>query len=143
MPARRKSGDLDRRTLVAACPIAVAHADMPLPDCRDQVLVHAVGGAQTEFVRFVEVVDRAGFGAGSCTALVTIVLNTFSRSSVELTAWLTSPSARNSSTDCASSVVRARNSLSSRTFSIAITAWLAKLVTSSICLSVNGRTSCR
>ena len=30
-----------------------------------------------------------------------------------------------------------------RTFSIAITAWSAKVVTSSICLSVNGRTSVR
>ena len=32
-------------------------------------------------------------------------------------------------------------SSNSRTFSIAITAWSAKVVTSSICLSVNGRTS--
>ena len=39
------------------------------------------------------------------------------------------------------SLVRSRNSLSSRAFSMAITAWLAKLLTSSICLSVNGRTS--
>ena len=31
-------------------------------------------------------------------------------------------------------------SSNSRTFSIAITAWSAKVVTSSICLSVNGRT---
>ena len=36
---------------------------------------------------------------------------------------------------------RARNSLSSRVFSMAMTAWAAKFVTSSICLSVNGRTS--
>jgi len=35
------------------------------------------------------------------------------------------------------------SSLSSRAFSIAITAWAAKFVTSSICLSVNGRTSWR
>ena len=33
-------------------------------------------------------------------------------------------------------------SSNSRTFSIAITAWSAKVVTSSICFSVNGRTSC-
>ena len=33
--------------------------------------------------------------------------------------------------------------LNSRTFSIAITAWSAKVVTSSICLSVNGRTVLR
>ena len=34
-----------------------------------------------------------------------------------------------------------RNSLSSRVFSMAMTAWAAKFSTSSICLSVNGRTS--
>ena len=36
-----------------------------------------------------------------------------------------------------------RSSLSKRAFSIAITAWSAKVVTSSICLSVNGLTSPR
>ncbi len=36
-----------------------------------------------------------------------------------------------------------RSSLSRRVFSIAITAWAAKFWTSSICLSVNGRTSWR
>src|SRR5262245_30032009 len=36
-----------------------------------------------------------------------------------------------------------RSSLSRRVFSMAITAWAAKLVTSSICLSVKGRTSRR
>ena len=35
----------------------------------------------------------------------------------------------------------AASSSNSRTFSIAIAAWSAKVVTSSICLSVNGRTS--
>ena len=34
-------------------------------------------------------------------------------------------------------------SLSRRVFSMAITAWSAKFLTRSICLSVNGRTSCR
>ena len=38
-----------------------------------------------------------------------------------------------------SSRVRACTSSNSRTFSIAITAWSAKVVTSSICLSVKGR----
>ena len=37
----------------------------------------------------------------------------------------------------------ARSSLSRRVFSMAMTAWAAKFVTSSICLSVNGRTSWR
>ena len=36
-----------------------------------------------------------------------------------------------------------RSSLSSRVFSMAMTAWAAKFLTSSICLSVNGRTSWR
>ena len=36
-----------------------------------------------------------------------------------------------------------RNSLSSRAFSMAMTAWAAKFVSSSICLSVNGCTSWR
>jgi hypothetical protein len=36
-----------------------------------------------------------------------------------------------------------RSSLSSRVFSMAMTAWAAKFFTSSICLSVNGRTSWR
>jgi hypothetical protein len=39
--------------------------------------------------------------------------------------------------------VRACTSSNSRTFSIAITAWSAKVVTSSICLSVNGFTALR
>ena len=37
--------------------------------------------------------------------------------------------------------MRCLQSSNSRTFSIAITAWSAKVDTSSICLSVNGRTS--
>ena len=38
-------------------------------------------------------------------------------------------------------IVRWRSSLSSRAFSMAMTAWAAKFWTNSICLSVNGRTS--
>ena len=41
------------------------------------------------------------------------------------------------------SSVRCRNSLSSRAFSMAMTAWSAKVVTSSICFSVNARTDLR
>ena len=47
------------------------------------------------------------------------------------------------SSDSERSSVRWRSSLSSRVFSMAMTAWAAKLLTSSICLSVNGRTSWR
>src|SRR5215467_11135980 len=53
----------------------------------------------------------------SWTALATIVDSTVWRSSVEFTAWLTSPSACNSLTDCVSSRVRAWTSSNSRTFS--------------------------
>ncbi len=52
-------------------------------------------------------------------------------------------SACNSATERVSSSVRACNSPKSRAFSIAITAWSAKVRTSSICLSVNGSTRCR
>jgi len=48
---------------------------------------------------------------------------------------------------CSSAAVRSsvrwRNSLSRRVFAMAMTAWAAKFETSSICLSVNGRTSWR
>ena len=46
---------------------------------------------------------------------------------------------RKSSSEAASSRVRASTLSNSRTFSIAIAAWSANVVTSSICLSVNGR----
>jgi len=45
------------------------------------------------------------------------------------------------SSDSLRSSVRWRSSLSNRVFSMAMTAWAAKLCTSSICLSVKGRTS--
>ena len=48
---------------------------------------------------------------------------------------------RRSSSDFASSRVRASTLSNRRTFSIAITAWSANVVRSSICLSVNGRGS--
>ena len=47
------------------------------------------------------------------------------------------------SSDSVRSSVRWRSSLSSRVFSMAMTACAAKFFTSSICLSVNGRTSWR
>ncbi len=45
--------------------------------------------------------------------------------------------------DSLKSAVRWRNSFSSLTFSMAMTACLAKLLSNSICLSVKGRTSWR
>ena len=50
----------------------------------------------------------------------------------------TSPRARSSSTERESSLVRACTSSNSRAFSMAITAWSAKVRDSSICLSVKG-----
>src|SRR4029434_5168902 len=72
-----------------------------------------------------------------------MVLSTVWRSRVELTAWPTSPNALSSPTDRDSSRVRASSSWNSRTFSMAITAWSAKVSTSAICLSENGWTSRR
>ena len=57
----------------------------------------------------------------------------------ELETFSTSEVAVCCSSDSVSSRVRACTSSNSRTFSMAITAWSAKVVTSSICLSVNGR----
>ena len=47
------------------------------------------------------------------------------------------------SSDSVRSAVRSRSSFNNRAFSMAITAWAAKFLTSSICLAVKGRTSCR
>ncbi len=67
----------------------------------------------------------------------TNVSSTVCRSKVErLMTLSTSAVAVCCSSDC-------RSSLSSRVFSMAMTACLAKFVSSSICLSVNGRTSWR
>src|SRR5688572_19222293 len=67
-----------------------------------------------------------------------MVFNTVSRSSVELIAWPTSPSAVSCPNDFVSASVRACSSLNSRTFSIAMTAWSAKVFTSSIWGAVKG-----
>ena len=69
-------------------------------------------------------------------------LNTGSKSPGEL-ADDTQDFAKSPSAARFSEIVSLRNSLSSRVFSMAMTAWAAKFCTSSICLSVNGRTSCR
>src|SRR5262249_6604220 len=75
----------------------------------------------------------------SWTAWETIVVNTVSSSRVELTAWPTSPRAFISSTDRTSSRVRACSSWNRRTFSIAITAWSAKVLSRAICFAEKGR----
>ena len=77
-------------------------------------------------------------------AFSSMALNTGSSSPGELEMTLsTSEVAVCCSSDSLRSSVRWRSSLSSRVFSMAMTAWAAKFVTSSICLSVNGRTSWR
>ena len=78
------------------------------------------------------------------TAFASIASNTGASSPCELVITLsTSEVAVCCSSASASSRVRACSSSNSRTFSIAITAWSAKVVTSSICLSVNGATVVR
>ena len=67
-----------------------------------------------------------------------IVASTVSTSREELTARKTSSRACNSVTERVSASVRSFNSPSNRVFSIAITAWSAKVRTSSICRSVKG-----
>ena len=74
----------------------------------------------------------------SWTARETMVVSTVSRSSVELTARPTSPSAVSCPTERVSSAVRACSSLRRRAFSMAMTAWSAKVWTSSIWASENG-----
>src|SRR5262245_44520410 len=119
-------------------------ADVLLLELGDQLLAHAVGRAQVKLLgRRVHDVDRSGLGIGKVDRLgddgrqhglqVECGVDRL-RHLAERTQLLT---------DCPSSSVRARNSVSSRTFSMAMIAWLAKFVTKSICLSVNGRTSCR
>ena len=68
----------------------------------------------------------------SSTARATIVVRTSSASRLELTAWLTSPRARSSSTERASSAPRSCSSRNRWTFWIAIAPWAANVVTSSI-----------
>ena len=77
----------------------------------------------------------------SRVAFASVVSNTGSSSPGELEITSsTSDVAFCCSSDSDSSRVRACTSSKSRTFSIAITAWSAKVVTSSISLSVNGAT---
>ena len=76
--------------------------------------------------------------AESCTALATIVDSTVSRSSVELTAWLTSPSACSSRYRARELVGPRVQLLSRRVFSMAITAWSAKVRSVASCFSDSG-----
>jgi hypothetical protein len=72
-----------------------------------QLVAHSVSRTQLKVLRFLIVdVNPTGLGPASWVASVTMVLSTVSRSRVELTALLISPSARSSPTDCASALVR-------------------------------------
>ena len=76
------------------------------------------------------------------TAFANVASNTGCNSPGELEmTFSTSEVAVCCSSDSERSSVRWRSSLSRRVFSMAMTAWAAKFVTSSTCLSVNGRTS--
>ena len=55
------------RLATGDCPVdgRLAEADMLVPQRRDHLLAHAIGGAQLQFrLLLVELVDCAGFGAG-------------------------------------------------------------------------------
>ena len=80
--------------------------------------------------------------ADALTAFSSMLSNT---GSSRPASWMMTFSTSDVAVCCSSASVRSsvrwRSSLSSRVFSMAITACAAKFVTSSICLSVNGRTS--
>ena len=59
-------GDLDRLALrESRCDVRLVEADVLLRERVNQLLIHAVGGAQMKFaLQIVEDVDRAGLGAG-------------------------------------------------------------------------------
>jgi len=104
---------------------------------RDQRIGDMVAG--TVVVREREA-EAPAFAQVTPREALRIVDRTERRSSVELTACPTSLSICSASTERPSSAVRARNSLNSRAFSIAMTAWSAKVVTNAICFSVNRST---
>ena len=110
----------------------------------DKFFLHVSGGSQEElFGQLVVFVDRSAIGA----AQLNRVGNNPRQHGFEIQSgadcWPTSPKALSSPTERVNSLVRSSNSLNSRTFSMAITAWSAKVLRSAICLSVNGRTSVR
>ena len=92
-----------------------------------------MGGARMEGLGgLLELVDDPLSLPDSATARLTMVASTVSRSSVEPTARLTSPSAWSSPTDRVSWAVRSCSSVSSRAFSMAMAAWSAKVSISAI-----------
>ena len=127
---------------MAACPThRLAQRDAaPLRSPRSTSVRHTVGGAQLEdAARLVVLVDRAAVGPGELRGARHDGVEHAVRSSVELTAWLDLAQRGQLLHRAGQLRVRACSSENSRTFSIAITAWSAKVCTSSICLSVNGR----
>ena len=90
----------------------------------------------------VPTMDISKLGVADADGILKHGCKTGSRSPGELEITCsTSDVAVCSSSASLKSVVRWRSSLSNRAFSMAMTAWTAKFVTSSICLSVKGRTS--
>ena len=96
---------------------------------RDVLLDHVVTGLQNEVTRtLVEAVDRELPASDMAQACSKILASTTFKSRVELTAWATSARAWSSATERESSCVFAWTSSKSRTFSMAMTAWSAKVV---------------
>ena len=79
----------------------------------------------------------------SRVAFASMVWNTGSSSPGELEITCSTSEVAVCCSSASEIVVRWRSSLNRRVFSMAMTAWLAKFLTSAICLSVNGRTSWR
>ena len=63
--------DLQRRTLARRlADTSISDADVPLLECRDQLIVHSVGGAQPEFLfGLVVIIDGARIGLGQLHGL--------------------------------------------------------------------------
>src|SRR5215467_974421 len=127
---RGNVADLDRLARFRRAPHhALPLAERSHPQRLDQCGVDISRCPQVELLGdLVVFVDRAAIRTGKLASPRSVIVSsTVSRSSVELTAWLTSPSAVNFSTERVSSVVRSCSSLKRRTFSTAMTAWSAKV----------------
>ncbi len=74
--------------------------DVTISDRGDDSIIHSIGRAQSEFTTgVVEHIDCAGLSVGELGSLSDDCGQDGLRSSVEFTAWLTSPSARSSPID--------------------------------------------
>ena len=138
-------GRLVRSGICSGCRLAIASprpvspaADVELAEPCNDLLVEPRGLAELERADLLAIVeDRAAIGARELDRAVDDGLEHDLRDRAS-----SSPRGR-LRPSAVRSRLRACTSSNSRVFSMAITAWSAKVSTSSICLSVNGSTSCR